>query len=274
MRTINLTELTSVNGLEVTNMIAMRQRWREGQIFTMEYPRNKTALLWLSGCRVIVGPKAQEQMQVPVGALLCIPEESEYSLKFLDCMEGHNAVLIEFCLRDGAPFSLTDAISILDAQPDAAVIALIGKLLNEFSVPSRNYLEIQSKLLKLLSLLAKRESQSVVREKYAAIEKGIQHLQMDERQELSVDEIAKLCFVTPAYFRRKFREYANMSPLEYRNYRKIQKAKEFLEYSDFSVKEIAELLGFDNPAYFCRFFKRITGTVPSIYRKEVNGIEK
>ena len=92
-------------------------------------------------------------------------------------------------------------------------------------------------------------------------------LQKDEKQTLSIEEIAKLCFVTPAYFRRIFREYSGMSPTEYRMRMKIERAKDLMERSEYSVAELSELLGYNDPSYFCRVFKKVTGMNPTDYRR-------
>ncbi|MET3877775.1 AraC family transcriptional regulator [Chitinophaga sp. OAE865] len=44
-------------------------------------------------------------------------------------------------------------------------------------------------------------------------------------------------------------------------------AKALLKYTDWSVADIAYALGFDYPAYFNNYFKRITGTTPNSFRK-------
>lgn len=48
--------------------------------------------------------------------------------------------------------------------------------------------------------------------------------------------------------------------------RLIIESKSLLRATNLSIKETAFLLGFDDPAYFCRFFKKQTGTTPNAYR--------
>jgi AraC family transcriptional activator of pobA len=47
----------------------------------------------------------------------------------------------------------------------------------------------------------------------------------------------------------------------------IAEAKALLQHSDWSVSDIAYALGFDYPAYFNNYFKRLTGTTPNSFRK-------
>ncbi|WP_258550862.1 helix-turn-helix domain-containing protein [Klebsiella pneumoniae] len=44
-------------------------------------------------------------------------------------------------------------------------------------------------------------------------------------------------------------------------------AKRDLVYTAMTVNEIADRLGFSEPAYFTRFFKRLSGVSPSVFRK-------
>jgi len=48
----------------------------------------------------------------------------------------------------------------------------------------------------------------------------------------------------------------------------INEAKRFLVFADMPVAEIAERLGFSDPGYFNKFFKRYTQTSPAKYRKQ------
>ena len=50
---------------------------------------------------------------------------------------------------------------------------------------------------------------------------------------------------------------------------RIQKARQLLEYTDLTVKEIAEIIGYESPEYFCRLFKRETYRTPLEYRSEL-----
>lgn len=51
----------------------------------------------------------------------------------------------------------------------------------------------------------------------------------------------------------------------------ISEAKRFLIFSDTAVAEIAERLGFTEPGYFNKFFKRYTGLSPAVYRRQSQG---
>ena len=64
-------------------------------------------------------------------------------------------------------------------------------------------------------------------------------------------------------------ECSTQSPLSLINNRIILEAKRLLRYSNFSVKEIAFRLGFEDPSYFVKFFKRLVHRSPADYRESI-----
>ena len=58
-----------------------------------------------------------------------------------------------------------------------------------------------------------------------------------------------------------------MSPKEYVIHQRISKAKVLLESGHASVAGVAASLGFDDPAYFSRLYKKKTGTSPKSVKK-------
>jgi len=73
--------------------------------------------------------------------------------------------------------------------------------------------------------------------------------------------------ITPAHLNSLCRNQRQQSALEIIHTRLVTEAQRQLIYSGESAAAIAESLGFSDPAYFNRFFKRLTGTTPNAYRK-------
>ena len=277
MKTVDLMELSNMPQLEISSLFSMKQFWKEGHTYVMKVPRKQNALLWFCGCRGLFSLKNGNTLQIPKGALVSIPQGNEYSLQFLHCEGRPVTILAEFCLFADEPLRFSKEIEILEKDlTDMEIIDILMKLPSYFSMPYRPYLELKSDYYKLLSLLSLRKERRIIHRKgLQTIEKGIRYLQTDEAQALSIEEIAKMCFVTPAYFRRLFKEYAGMSPAEYRAKRKTERAKTLLLHTDLSIAEISSQIGYDNPSYFCRAFKKETGASPTEYQKVMgNSIEK
>ena len=80
------------------------------------------------------------------------------------------------------------------------------------------------------------------------------------------DEVAADLGVSPVTFRRRIREHLGISPVTYRNRRIVGKACALMQQTDLSDQAIADTLGFCDPQYFSRCFRRIVGSSPREYR--------
>lgn len=77
--------------------------------------------------------------------------------------------------------------------------------------------------------------------------------------ELSIDSLAKRANVSPAQYRRKFRQLYGKSPKQYLDSLRFNYAKSLLETGYFSQKEIAFRCGFSDVVYFRTAFKKESG---------------
>src|SRR5690606_12238200 len=83
---------------------------------------------------------------------------------------------------------------------------------------------------------------------------------------MRVAEYAKRLFVSHERLRQACLRMTGSTPLELLNARRLLEAKRCLLYTNMSVAVIAEYCGFEDPAYFSRFFTRATGKSPLRYR--------
>ena len=84
----------------------------------------------------------------------------------------------------------------------------------------------------------------------------------------TVAAIGEFMGLSEVHIRRIFKNSVSCSPVAYINYLKIEKAKNLLRSSNYSVTEIAESVGINDPYYFSRFFKKSTGMTPTDYRRK------
>lgn len=73
-------------------------------------------------------------------------------------------------------------------------------------------------------------------------------------------------------FRHVFKEDTGCSPAQYIQKLKLQKTKELLTYTNMSSQQISYEVGFQNPDYFCRIFKKKMGLTPIEYREKTQRI--
>lgn len=96
----------------------------------------------------------------------------------------------------------------------------------------------------------------------------LQLVDLHARDHWAVADYARLLGVTADRLNTAIRRATGRSPLTLMHTRLITEAETLLDSSTLQVSEVAEALGFRDPAYFNRFFKRMTGIAPGRRRSQ------
>lgn len=88
---------------------------------------------------------------------------------------------------------------------------------------------------------------------------------------ISLDELAQATFLSKFHFSNRYKRLTGYPPIQHFLNMKMEYACELLDASTLSVKAIAAELGYNDPLYFSRLFKRTIGVSPLIYRKSTQG---
>jgi AraC-type DNA-binding domain-containing proteins len=99
------------------------------------------------------------------------------------------------------------------------------------------------------------------------IQKVIEIMYKNYNETNSVEYYARLCNLSVYRFIHKFKQCTGVTPLGYITNIKINTAIDLIINSGFNISEISALVGYDNPLYFSRVFKKLTGICPSKYNK-------
>ena len=134
----------------------------------------------------------------------------------------------------------------------------------------KNYLEIF--LINLLRFYTETENGNetflpVKKLSSKPVDEVMKILKENVETNLSIDEICSKTSYGRAYLFRVFKAETGKSIIEYFIELKIEKAKQLILENKLSVKEISAALSFNEPNYFTKTFKRVTGITPSTYRK-------
>lgn len=83
-----------------------------------------------------------------------------------------------------------------------------------------------------------------------------------------VDEMVMRSGLAERSFKRRFKKATGYSPIAYVQQIRIQEAKRRLERTDTPIEDISWALGYEDPSFFRRLFKRITLITPGAYRRK------
>jgi AraC-like DNA-binding protein len=99
-----------------------------------------------------------------------------------------------------------------------------------------------------------------------AIDISVDFMQQHLHQTLTLQQLAAEVHISPSHYSALFKKKTGYPPLEYFNHIKVQKACQYLQFTNLQVKEIAYKLGINDPFYFSRFFSNVMGQSPLDYR--------
>ena len=269
MKIISTDKLYDYNySVKVIN--ALKQFWKIRRSFNcIGEPKQKNMFLYINGCKAEYTLPDKKKIYAQSGDIVYTPINYEYSVRFYDFEEGHYTIGVNFFLYDhkNVDFILSDRIIVFNPKSSSCA-SLFVKLDKYSEATIKRPSKMKAAMYDILSILSERtRAKNLKKEKFGVISEGINYLEHDEEQKLSIAEIAELCNVSEIYFRKLFKEYSGMSPIKFRINGKIEKAKLYLEYENMSVREISDYLGFISPAYFTQQFKSIVGVTPSEYKE-------
>ena len=106
------------------------------------------------------------------------------------------------------------------------------------------------------------------------LQKALLYVQKHYKQRISVEELSDAAGVSVQHIIRLFRKHLGTTPVGYINRTKVLHAIDMLRNTELTVQEIAYELGFDNPNYFSRLFKKEEKMSPLDTRKRIRNFSK
>lgn len=102
---------------------------------------------------------------------------------------------------------------------------------------------------------------------------GLLALEMQKQQNYQegLNALYRISQKSPEYLCRVFKKHLNKTPTEFINDIRIANAKLALEYTNRSILQICEEVGFDNTSHFYHLFKKDTGLSPKAFRELSSG---
>ena len=99
------------------------------------------------------------------------------------------------------------------------------------------------------------------------IHQSVQYIGTHYAQRLTLEDMARRVYLSPAYFSRIFKEETGETFTAYLSRVRIERSLELLRRKELRLADIAQLVGFEDQSYFTRVFKKHTGVSPLRYRE-------
>ena len=137
---------------------------------------------------------------------------------------------------------------------------------------SQDYDELEKNLVNFFeSVIDEQDENPLSQVSVHTMESVKEYIDYHYTEKLSIMEIADKFNFSYSYLCTSFKRYFGESPNDYIIKKRIYKAKLLFDSDPvLSIKETAAMAGYDNPYYFSRIFKNVTGISPSQYKKRSN----
>ena len=149
--------------------------------------------------------------------------------------------------------------------------ALFRKIIQELQLCRYGYEDYIASLFNDILLLVDRqqhEQKKTTGNVQEQIERAAAYFNENYNTKISIDDYAESLHISTNWFIHNFKQYAGMSPAQYILSLRMVNAQSLLERTTYNIKEISEIVGYENPLYFSRVFKKEIGKSPAQYRKE------
>ena len=247
---------------------ALRQTWQENNIWSsIGNPKELHLFLLIENGKIEYTLKNGSKLCAKSGDIVYIPAGCEYITTFLfDNSKIISSLGVNFKLyNEDGKYLTHNEIFIFNSNPLKNIIYEIERLTYTFNQTKNKYNAELDKIFNILSdEYYKLEMQS---EDFALIKNGVEYLHETYTKNYEISKLANLCGLSEVYFRRLFKKIIGLTPTEYRNKLRLDKACDYLKYTTIPIQLIAENLGYIDSAYFIKCYKQAYNVTPLYYRK-------
>ncbi len=254
---------------ECTVYNTIRQRWVSTRNFScLHTPKQECLMIYLDGYEAVYTLKDGKKIRVPDNSVVYTATGSEYKVEFFDTFakkDPHTTSIRFHLLKEGERVRLEEDFLFVQANASLKTLFEKGNLLHQrLSTISAEY---KSLLFAILTEIGKIQKSKLINDSFVCIEYGFEYLNEHYNEDCSVEYLAKCCYVSPVWFRKIFKQYTGMSPSEYKIELRLTQACNYLKYSNMSVREISETVGYSDISLFIRLFKKKYSSTPLQFRK-------
>lgn len=135
----------------------------------------------------------------------------------------------------------------------------------EEAIKAINYSD-ESEIIHIGKIENHSNNQDADKEKTKLFKKVTEYIENNVKEDLNLESVANNFNLSPYYFSRSFKECMGCNLIDHINIVRIKKAKELLKNNEMSIKEIGYTVGYSDPNYFSKVFKKYEGYSPKEYK--------
>lgn len=171
-------------------------------------------------------------------------------------------------------YGLTDDKKVFYCGSGIEYQTIFRAMIHELQMCKDSYPEMLEMYLRQIFIMLQRFFQTSTKTSNTMaaeeIDKATLYFNEHYSEDIYVDEYAKEHNISISWFIRNFKQYTGVTPMQYILNKRIYNAEALLQNPQYNITEIANIVGYDNPLYFSRIFKKAKGLSPSEYRKNIN----
>lgn len=168
---------------------------------------------------------------------------------------------------------ITDDIHVIHTGTSLYYRQLFLQMIQELKLCRLDYEQVLAHHLELLMITMHRQLNNRApgtashQSRMGEMDGAVRYFHENYHLPIRIEEYAASHHMSVSWFIRNFKEYTGSTPAQYILSLRIANAQALLENTSYNVTEIAAIVGYDNPLYFSRIFKKQSGMSPSAFRK-------
>ena len=170
-------------------------------------------------------------------------------------------------------YGIADDVHVICSGISMEYKQLYQNMIQELQLKQEDYEELLVNYLRQLFILIHRQLLTKPRKKNPMImddmAQAVEYFRTHYNKPVSIEDYAASHNISVSWFIQNFKQYTNTTPAQYVQLLRTTNAKSLLETTNYNVSEISNLVGYENPLYFSRFFKKQFGVSPSQFRKQL-----
>ena len=129
--------------------------------------------------------------------------------------------------------------------------------------------ELQTSMFATLNFYVEKAMDSLNNKEDFVIKKAKEYIRNNYRDTITLNDVSAYVYLNPNYFSTLFKSKTGITFRQYLRDFRIQTSKELIRHGKLKIYEVADAVGYPEPAHFVRAFKEVQGISPTEYKNSL-----